>query len=320
MPSGFFRFLLMAFAALGLAAVLSVPARAQQNVQAVVTTDLNMREGPGTRYRVVLTLPNGARVVTLRCTDRYEWCEVGYAGRTGWVSARYLRDTRPAYRDRPISDIGSTLGLKLFDFVMRELDDRRRDDTAFDNDDRFDGDRRPTPRNVCFYDRPNFQGRRLCAGIGDDARVMDRNWDGRVASIRVGERTSVEICSRIDFAGRCDLLTRDVSSLRRGDTVSSFRVYRRRPGDEGSYDRVRRACFYERVDFRGASICFDAGDGTARLPREWNNRISSVTLEGGAEARVCERRNFGGWCETIRRDTRRLRDIYNDDISSIEVF
>ena len=315
MPARIVQILLVLLIFAGLSVSFSDDAHARRGVAAEATADLKLREGPGVRHRAVLTIPRGARVATLRCTRRYAWCEVGYAGRTGWVSARYLRDTRPRYGDRPISDVGALIGLEIFDFVMRELDERDRDRT-FEVVGGAGGDRRPTPRNACFYDRPNFEGRRYCAGIGDDVRGLR----GRIASIRVGERTSVEICSRSDRDGRCSLLTRDVPLLRRGDAASTFRVLRRRAGDEQDFEPMRRACFYEGADFRGASLCFDAGDGSPRLPREWIGRIASVRLEGGAEARICERRNLTGWCETIERSMRRLRDYYTDDIRSIEVY
>ncbi|WP_367718508.1 peptidase inhibitor family I36 protein [Nitratireductor sp. GISD-1A_MAKvit] len=319
MPSRFVRLLSLLCVTIGLSGAFVTSSQAQGSVQAVATADLNMRSGPGVRYRVVFTIPRGGRVSTLRCTDRYRWCEVGFARRKGWVSARYLRDSRPRYRDRPISDIGAVIGLEIFRFVLREIEQRDREND-FESIGGAGGDRRPTPRNVCFYDRPSFKGRRFCAGIGKQAHVLMRGWRGRVASIRVGKRTSVEICSRPGYGGRCSLVTRNLTYLRRGDAVTSFRVLRRQRGDVTDFETSRRACFFEHTGFRGAGICFDAGDGAVRLPREWNNRISSVRLEGGVEARVCERSNFNGWCETIRRDLPRLRDYYNDEISSLEVY
>lgn len=58
------------------------------------TADLNMRSGPGTRYRVILVIPRHARVDVRHC-DR--WCYVSFAGYRGYVSRRYLAANR--YRD-----------------------------------------------------------------------------------------------------------------------------------------------------------------------------------------------------------------------------
>ena len=54
---------------------------------AVVTTDLNIRSGPGTRYAVIGSLPAGARVNVGSCSSG--WCRVG----GGFASARYLSGT-----------------------------------------------------------------------------------------------------------------------------------------------------------------------------------------------------------------------------------
>ncbi|WP_202911173.1 SH3 domain-containing protein [Ancylobacter sp. TS-1] len=51
---------------------------------AVVTSNVNIRSGPGTGYRVIGSLPAGARVNVGRCSGN--WCRV--AG--GWVSAGFL--------------------------------------------------------------------------------------------------------------------------------------------------------------------------------------------------------------------------------------
>ncbi|CAA0098885.1 Uncharacterised protein [Starkeya nomas] len=51
---------------------------------AVVTGNVNVRSGPGTNYRVIGSLPAGARVDVGGC--RGNWCRV--AG--GWVSASFL--------------------------------------------------------------------------------------------------------------------------------------------------------------------------------------------------------------------------------------
>lgn len=58
------------------------------------TADVNMRSGPGTRYRVILVIPRHATLNVRRCT---RWCSVRYAGYRGYVSRRYLAASR--YRD-----------------------------------------------------------------------------------------------------------------------------------------------------------------------------------------------------------------------------
>ncbi|MBS7542715.1 SH3 domain-containing protein [Ancylobacter oerskovii] len=74
------RTTLLTAVALLLAGIATAEARS-----ATVTNDLNVRSGPGTGYRVVATLPAGARVNVAGCTGN-NWCQIG----GGYVSASYL--------------------------------------------------------------------------------------------------------------------------------------------------------------------------------------------------------------------------------------
>ena len=66
---------------------------------AVVTRDLNLRSGPGTRYAVIDTMPAGAHVAVLGCGGA--WCRVGWRGAQGFASARYLAGDGAAYAVAP---------------------------------------------------------------------------------------------------------------------------------------------------------------------------------------------------------------------------
>jgi len=83
-----------------------------------VTAALNMRQGPGTNYGVILSIPNGQTVPINRCTPDYGWCEVSYSGRTGWVSARYLAVMQSGpQQGQPVADVGAQLAIQLFNFI-----------------------------------------------------------------------------------------------------------------------------------------------------------------------------------------------------------
>jgi hypothetical protein len=73
---------------------LAWPAHAQPQfgggVQASVTATLNLRTGPGVRHAVIMRIPRGQWVRLFGCNRAVSWCHVSYAGRQGWVSARYL--------------------------------------------------------------------------------------------------------------------------------------------------------------------------------------------------------------------------------------
>ena len=68
---------------------------------ATVTTDLNLRAGPGTDYPVIDAMPAGAHVNISNCTG--SWCRVSFRGESGWASASYLGQggrSRTVYRTR----------------------------------------------------------------------------------------------------------------------------------------------------------------------------------------------------------------------------
>jgi uncharacterized protein YraI len=56
---------------------------------ATVTTDLNLRAGPGVGYGVVATMPAGARVNVGNCLGN-GWCRLRFGGVAGYASGSYL--------------------------------------------------------------------------------------------------------------------------------------------------------------------------------------------------------------------------------------
>jgi len=66
---------------------------------AVITNDLHLRNGPGTRYRIIDTMPAGAYVDVLGCGG--SWCRVEWRGRVGYASAGYLASGGGAYAYAP---------------------------------------------------------------------------------------------------------------------------------------------------------------------------------------------------------------------------
>lgn len=77
------------------------------------TGSLNMRTGPSTAYSRILTLPGGARVESLSVAST-GWHKVSYAGKTGYISNRYITlvsrtpDAIPAPETAPVTTTGST--------------------------------------------------------------------------------------------------------------------------------------------------------------------------------------------------------------------
>jgi len=78
----------LAFIGLFAALFLLIGVGAAMAYPASTTADLNLRTGPGTQYRVIGSMPRGARVDVAGCSRG--WCEVQWGGRRGYASERFL--------------------------------------------------------------------------------------------------------------------------------------------------------------------------------------------------------------------------------------
>lgn len=54
---------------------------------------LNLREGAGTRYKVVANMPNGSRLEVIQTEE--DWAKVNHKGQQGYVSKKYLTESKP---------------------------------------------------------------------------------------------------------------------------------------------------------------------------------------------------------------------------------
>lgn len=82
-------------------------------VPATVTTDLNVRSGPGTNYPVIGTLQGGTTVDVNGC--RGSWCRV--AG--GWASGNYLDGTGGRVAVAPRADYAYSPGYDDYGYADR---------------------------------------------------------------------------------------------------------------------------------------------------------------------------------------------------------
>lgn len=57
------------------------------------SSGLNLREGAGTRYRVVANMPNGSRLQVIQTEG--DWVKVNHKGQQGYVSGNYLTESNP---------------------------------------------------------------------------------------------------------------------------------------------------------------------------------------------------------------------------------
>jgi hypothetical protein len=79
--------LLVSAAAVGLLA-LAGAAYAQSSV--TVTTDLNVRAGPGSQHQVLGVIGAGQSINLDGCLEASKWCVVAFEGGQGWVYSDYL--------------------------------------------------------------------------------------------------------------------------------------------------------------------------------------------------------------------------------------
>ena len=173
---------------------IALPALAQD---ARVTTDLNMRAGPGTRFPVITTIPGGRSVDIHGCESGLNWCDISWRGNRGWVYSDYLNYTYER-RSRPVAEWGARIDLPIVSFSFGDYADRHyrsmpwyADRSRWDDDDRRDRDGRRggwddddrRDRNARSGDRDDDDRRgRDARGGGrddDDRRGRDARGGGR---------------------------------------------------------------------------------------------------------------------------------------------
>jgi len=293
------------------------PAAPQGQVQARTTVSLNMRTGPSTGYSVIRAIPAGATVNVNRCTNSYSWCEVYYAGSTGWASARYLQSVTPQYQGQPMSNIGAQLGLRLIQFVLGQIAGGGGQQPPPDQD------QRPGlgANQICFYRDYNYAGPYFCARMGQSDASLGAQENDQISSIRVGSNARVEVCEDFNYSGNCRIVTGDIAQLPNSlnDRISSYRTTQIGGGGGGGGNPTGRACFYADYNYNGAAFCLDRGQSIAQLGPQWNDRISSFRVEGGATVTACEDFNYGGRCLQFGSNAVQLSGDANDSISSIRV-
>lgn len=68
-----------------LCAVVALSAQAASAAPALAINNVNMRQGPGTNYPIILTIPGGSNVNVGGCNGT--WCAVAFGGQSGYAVA-----------------------------------------------------------------------------------------------------------------------------------------------------------------------------------------------------------------------------------------
>jgi peptidase inhibitor family I36 len=79
-------------------------------------------------------------------------------------------------------------------------------------------------------------------------------------------------------------------------------------------------CFYKETNFRGDYFCAGAGEDVGAVPKDMNDKISSIKVFGGAEVILFRDVRFEGRSSRFDADISNLKQVgWNDLISSIRV-
>jgi uncharacterized protein YraI len=77
-------------AGLGASLALMMGVAAAQAAPGYVTTNVNLRSGPGVQYPPVVVLGAGMPLEIFGCLSDTSWCDVDWNGNRGWVAGDYL--------------------------------------------------------------------------------------------------------------------------------------------------------------------------------------------------------------------------------------
>lgn len=184
-----------------------------------VTSNVNLRSGPGTNYAVIDTVRRGAQVDVQQCQG--SWCYINQRGPSGWVSASYLSaGGRPVNPTQPGLSFGFTVGPNgpSFNFGVGPTPSQPpvirppRPPVI-----------QPVYSEVCFYDRARMRGDSFCLESGDSVRNLG-DWTDRISSIDNPAGLQVQVCSESNYRN-CRTYSTSASTLGDfDDYIASVRI------------------------------------------------------------------------------------------------
>jgi len=186
-----------------------------------ITSNVNVRSGPGTSYGVVDTVRRGTTVDVQQCQG--SWCYISKPGPDGWVSANYLTGAggAPVNPQQPGASFGFNLGGPNGPQISIGIGQQPPTQPQRPRPPVV----QPTPTfgEVCFYDRTNYRGTSFCLGSGDNVRNL-ADWTDRISSVSNPDGLSVQLCAEPSYRN-CRTYTTNASSLGDfDDYIASVRV------------------------------------------------------------------------------------------------
>ncbi len=105
----------------------------------------------------------------------------------------------------------------------------------------------------------------------------------------------------------------------------SFGNFERRPF-HGTVSGIGRGgpgtvCFYDGANYSGESVCLPSGAVARDLVLlGWDNRVSSISIEGSVSVNVCRDREFASYCELVGESQPHVNRLLNNAASSWQVW
>lgn len=190
------------------AAVVFLPAA--YAAPGTVTSNVNVRSGPGTNYGVIDTVRRGTQVDVQQCQG--SWCYIAKPGPDGWISSSFLSagGGSPVNPQQPGLSFGFSTGPggPTFNFGVGQQPQVQ---PPVIRPPVIRPQPVPVATEVCFYDRTRFRGDSFCMESGDSIRNLG-NWADRISSIDNPDGLDVQVCSENSYRS-CRTYSTSASSL-----------------------------------------------------------------------------------------------------------
>lgn len=190
--------MLARLAAISVIAFAGFTAAASAAEIAYTKSAANLREGPGTSYDIITTLPKNTELLVEACTAT--WCAVVTEDDDEGFIAKSLLKKNPSGPEVPFT-IQIIIGpegpfIDFGDIFVEEPDE-------------------PDPQypEVCFYQQANFKGANFCVEDGDTDNNIPGSFDNNIESILISGGLGVEVCSGVNHGGECFYYTKSQKSL-----------------------------------------------------------------------------------------------------------
>jgi hypothetical protein len=183
-------------AAIAALAFVGSNAAALASMSAYTRSAANLREGPGTGYGIITSLPRDTEVEVNACTSN--WCAVTTEDDDeGFIAITLLK---PNLSGSPQP------------FFFDESDEDNAPPVTIHLGPGDDGEDDMSEPEVCFYQQANFRGANFCVQAGDQDEHIPGSFDNNIESITVGDGLEVQVCRGINFVA-CEVISEDTPYL-----------------------------------------------------------------------------------------------------------